>query len=127
MKSNSYALHIQILGWLFILLNALVLFVGFLSLIILPAAGLISQDAAAFGILGTIGIAGALFFTVLALPGILAGYGLTRRRPWARILGLVCGFLGLINFPLGTAIGLYAFWVLLQDNADEYFAPFDTV
>ena len=126
MKPSSYATHIQILGWLFILGNALVLSLGLFSLVLLPAIGLISQDATDLGVLGTIGVAGAIFFTALAFPGILAGYGLLKRRSWARILGLVWGFFGLINVPVGTAIGLYAFWVLLQDNADEYFAPFVT-
>ena len=34
---------------------------------------------------------------------------------------MVVGFLGLVNFPLGTAIGIYTFWVLLQDSAADYF------
>jgi hypothetical protein len=51
----------------------------------------------------------------------VAGYGLLRRRAWGRILALVVGFLGLVDFPLGTAIGIYTFWVLLQDSAADYF------
>jgi hypothetical protein len=35
---------------------------------------------------------------------------------------MVVGFLGLVNFPIGTAIGIYTFWVLLQDAAADVFA-----
>ena len=53
-----------------------------------------------------------------------ASYGLLARKPWARILALVVGILGLVNFPIGTAIGLYTFWVLTQPAAmDAFVAP----
>ena len=61
---------------------------------------------------------------VLGIQGMVAGYGLLRRKAWGRILAMVVGFLGflgLVNFPLGTAIGIYTFWVLLQDSAADYF------
>jgi hypothetical protein len=58
---------------------------------------------------------------VLGIPGMVAGYGLLRRKAWGNILAMVVGFLGLVNFPLGTAIGIYTFWVLLQDSAADYF------
>jgi hypothetical protein len=58
----------------------------------------------------------------LGLPGLLAGYGLLTRKPWARVLAIVVGILNLVNFPVGTAIGLYTLWVLTQPTATEYFA-----
>jgi hypothetical protein len=127
MYAKNISTHVQILGWLFILGNAIVLFMGLFALVVLPAIGLISQDPTAVSVLGTIGVAGATFFTLLALPGLIAGYGLLKQRPWARILALVLAFFELFQFPVGTALGVYAFWVLLQDGADEYFAPFKMV
>ena len=127
MYSKNITTHVQILGWLFVLGNAIVLFMGLLALVLLPAIGLISQDPTAINVLGTIGMAGATIFTLLALPGLIAGYGLLKQRPWARILALVLAFFELFQFPVGTAVGVYAFWVLLQDGADEYFAPLKAV
>lgn len=127
MNSKNIPLHVQILGWLFILGNAFMLLIGLFGLVLFPAIGLISQDPTAFNVLGTIGVAGAVLFTVLALPGLIAGYGLINRRPWARILTLILAVFELFNFPVGTAVGVYAFWVLLQDSADEYFAPLKMV
>jgi len=31
------------------------------------------------------------------------------------------GFLDLLALPIGTVLGLYTFWVLLQEGAQEYF------
>jgi hypothetical protein len=58
---------------------------------------------------------------VLAIPGLVAGYGLLARKAWGRVLAIVVGILGLINFPVGTAIGIYAILVLLQEGANGYF------
>jgi hypothetical protein len=60
---------------------------------------------------------------VLALPGLLAGYGLLRHRPWARLLAIIIAVLGLVNFPFGTVIGVYALFVLSQGSAIDYFEP----
>lgn len=61
-------------------------------------------------------------FVVLSLPGIIGGIGLLLRHGWARVVLLVVSFLQLINFPLGTALGIYTIWVLFQDDAREVFA-----
>jgi hypothetical protein len=53
---------------------------------------------------------------LLGLPGLLAGYGLLTRKPWARILAIVVGILSLLNFPIGTAIGLYTQWALSDEQ-----------
>jgi hypothetical protein len=40
---------------------------------------------------------------------------------WARILGLVIGFLALVRIPFGTALGIYTIWVLLlEQSGREY-------
>jgi hypothetical protein len=57
---------------------------------------------------------------LLALFGgvhLLLAWGLSERQPWARILGIVVGFLALIRFPFGTALGIYTLWVLLPESS----------
>jgi hypothetical protein len=57
---------------------------------------------------------------VLAVFGVLylvLAWALFERQPWARSLGLVLGFLALLRFPLGTALGIYTLWVLLPDHS----------
>lgn len=123
LNEHDLDLHVKILGWLYILGNAIFLVLGITGFIFLTGIGAVSGDAEAVKVLGFIGTVGALFFGALALPGIAAGVGLLKRQNWGRILALVVGFLGLVAFPIGTIIGIYAFWALLQNTANEYFAP----
>lgn len=53
------------------------------------------------------------------IAGLAGGIGLLSREPWARTVTLIIGFLSLIDIPLGTALGIYAIWVLLSGGADE--------
>jgi hypothetical protein len=61
---------------------------------------------------------------VLAMFGVLhlvLAWGLFERESWARMLGLALGFLALLRFPLGTALGIYTLWVLLpEESGAEY-------
>ncbi|HEV3219369.1 MAG TPA: zinc ribbon domain-containing protein [Candidatus Acidoferrales bacterium] len=62
--------------------------------------------------------------TVVGIKGILsvtAGWGLLQRESWARPLAIVVAFIGMLHFPIGTALGIYTVWALLpNDSAAEY-------
>ena len=58
----------------------------------------------------------------LLLGGILSalvGVGLLMRQPWARVTALIAAALSLLSIPLGTALGIYTFWVLLPSEHEE--------
>jgi hypothetical protein len=62
-----------------------------------------------------------LFVSCFAIAGIIAGWGLMAHQPWARVLALILGFITVIHFPIGTALAIYTFWVLMSGNAEaEY-------
>lgn len=68
-------------------------------------------------ILGVFG----LLISGVAVAGFIAGWGLLAHQPWARVLAIVLGFISVIHFPLGTALAVYTFWVLLSGGAEtEY-------
>ena len=59
----------------------------------------------------------AIFVCIfIALPSLIAGWGLLNNRPWAMMLTLIVGCLRLFSFPIGTAIGIYTIWVFAEDN-----------
>ncbi|NPV07764.1 MAG: hypothetical protein HPY83_07345 [Anaerolineae bacterium] len=120
-SERDLRLHVNIVGWILIVSHAVFLLIGGFVFVLLAGIGLLSMDAQAFGVLGVIGSVVGLFLALLALPGIAAGWGLLARQGWARILAIVVAGLGLFNFPVGTAIGVYTLWVLLQRSADAYF------
>lgn len=113
--------NIKVLGWLYIVLGALGLVAGITVLAILLGTGAISGDREAMTILFIVGIVVAGILTVVSAPNIIVGIGLLNFKPWARILGLVLGFLNLPGFPLGTVLGIYTFVSLLNEDAEVLF------
>ena len=121
MSYKDMETHISILGWIYMIGNAFLLLMGGLAFIFFLGIGLFSGDMEAAGILMVVGFTGMVFFVALAIPGILAGYGLLKRKSWARVLTMVLGVLNLFSFPVGTAVGVYTLWVLLQEDANDFF------
>lgn len=113
--------HITLLGVLHIARGAFVLLVGVLLFAVLTGIGAISEDSTALGVLGFIGTGLMLLLTALAIPSVLAGIGVLLRREWGRILALVVGILSLLDIPIGTAIGVYSIWLLMNDETRTLF------
>ena len=113
--------HVPIIAWLNIAGSILGLLAGIFVMIFLPAIGVLSNDRDALGVLALIGFGVGIFMVALALPGLLAGFGLLRRKNWGRVLAIIVSALNLLNVPIGTLIGGYSLWVLFQDAASAYF------
>ena len=118
---QSMEQHITLLGWLYIATNILLILIAGFVFMVMMGVGVTSGDAEAVRVMPVIATAIGGFLTVLALPGILTGIGLLKRKPWARIAAAVLAIFSLTNFPLGTAVGVYTLWVLLQTEAADHF------
>ena len=122
-------IHVKVLGAVYIALSALGLFFAlFLALAVGTAstnvgAAADSQDAAvAIPIIGVAGTALVVVRVIVSLPGLIAGIGLLKFQPWARIVGIVVAILSLINIPLGTIVGIYGLWVLFNKETERLFS-----
>lgn len=113
--------HIDIIAYLHIVQSILVLLFAGLIFLIFGGAGLIAMEPTAFFVTTTVGMILAFLIAIWSIPGLIAAYGLLKRRPWGRVLGLIMGAFDLFNFPLGTALGIYTFWALLSSEADRQF------
>jgi len=83
--------------------------------------GDIVDDHEAEFVLGIIANVLMVITIILSIPGILAGIGLFKRKEWARILTLIISVLNLLSFPLGTGLGIYSIWALVQPEIVEEF------
>jgi hypothetical protein len=81
----------------------------------------VNDSLVAVPILAVIGGVGASIIIMLSLPRLIAGIGLLKYRPWGRILTLIVSVLGIIDFPVGTALGVYGLWVLLHRDTVPLF------
>lgn len=109
--------HLTLLGSFLIAHSVLSLITALIIFVSIAGGGMLSGDATAIAITGTVGAILAGFFVMLALPGLIAGIGLLRRQSWARILALIVCIVGLLNIPIGTALGIYGIYVLTRDEA----------
>ena len=75
-----------------------------------------------------IGIAITSIAAIMVLIQILASIFLWKLRNWARFIIIVFSAFMLPSFPIGTAIGLYSFWVLLfREHAADYFGSYEAM
>lgn len=120
--------HVKVLGVVYLAVGACMLLAAmFLFLTLGGVAGIVGataepHDAAiAIPILGFVGTALAAFLILFSVPSLVTGYGLLKYKPWARVLGIVLSAISLIKIPVGTIIGAYGLWVLLNTETERLF------
>ncbi len=122
-KSNENTnFHIDVIGWLHIISGLFTVAIGLLVLFLLSGIGFVAADPEAIPILNVVGSFVFAFLLLLALPGIVAGYGLLKRYSWGRVLAVIVSVFNLLNVPIGTLIGIYSLVVLLSHDTDVVFS-----
>ncbi len=97
-------------------LGSVALGIGLAVLGVAGSAALLFGSGGAGGAVGLSAVC-LVVGAVLALGGIpelLAWYGISKRAPWGRWLGIVLCTTMLAAFPVGTAFGAWGLWVLLS-------------
>lgn len=112
--------HLDLLGRLYLVWGGLGL-LGGASLVILAAGAALAPSGGGLR-LGAIIIAAA---ALLPLAGgalsVWTGRALARREPRGRLGALALGLPNLFLLPFGTALGIYSYWVLLNNQARDAF------
>lgn len=124
--------HVRLLGILANLWGLLATVIG-VSMLLLAAGALTElldpvDSASGFAAGLTAGVFALLGIFALVWGGahVWAAALLRRHRPWGRIFVLALAVSNLLLLPFGTALGIYAFWVLLADEGRRLFEPAPT-
>ncbi len=117
---ESHVKAVGIINIAFSILGILAAIIVFTVLNIVAKIPDVEEEAVR--ILQIIAVVVPWFLIIVSLPGIIGGVGLLKYQGWARILVLILSFLDLLNFPMGTAIGIYSIWVLLNNKTEKLFA-----
>jgi glucan phosphoethanolaminetransferase (alkaline phosphatase superfamily) len=64
----------------------------------------------------------AIFFSLFVIPQIIGGWKIFKEKPNARIWGIVGSIVACLNFPFGTAAGVYGMWFLFGDEGKQFYA-----
>ncbi len=114
--------HVKLISVMWIVYGGLGLlwaFIVFATLIGVSFIPDISEEA--IYILRSVGVFVSVIIGIFALPEVIGGIGLLKKKEWARILVLVLCFLNLIAIPLGTALSIYSFIILFKDETVALF------
>ncbi len=120
------AQHVKILSILYLILGALGLLASLATLVTIAGAGIIgsasSGEAAPALVTGIVGTVIAGFVFLLSIPNIICGWAMLKHKEWGRVFGIILSVLNLLQLPLGTILGIYGLWVLLNDETVALFA-----
>lgn len=111
--------HVKVVAVLHIIFGALGVLAATVIFTIFGTAGGIviwNGEVGPAAIVGTVGLCIGGLIGLLSIPGIVGGWALLAEKSWARILMIVLGIFDLLNFPLGTALGVYTLWVMFQEE-----------
>jgi hypothetical protein len=108
--------HLNILAILYLLTSIGEVLAGMALIGIASFGGMLTGDVFLFSLIAGIGSVFGFFLIMIGLPGMFLALGLWRLKSWARPLGFILGVLNLLNPPIGTILGIYTIWAMLQDE-----------
>jgi hypothetical protein len=121
--------HVDFLSWLHLAWGIIFLLVALASGVLAAGALAISRGSGPVAVASPMA-AQVTAVTLVVLSGIALlwaalhlwiGRALGAYRPWARLLALGLAVVNLVLLPFGTALGVYACWVLLKDEGRKLF------
>ena len=125
----SKSSHVDLAGTLFIVWGILTTLIGLSTLSLGVGAVAIITSASHGGGSGQVaaGLTAAAFTTlaiiaiIWGIAHVVVGVPLRRHQPWARLVALMLSSVDLVLMPYGTALGVYALWVLLNEDTKSLF------
>ncbi|MDP6581935.1 MAG: hypothetical protein QF681_14880 [Vicinamibacterales bacterium] len=122
-------LHVKILAAFHLIFGVVGLFGSLMVMLLFGGAAGITAMAAtsepdawlAVPIVALVGGMLVMLIFTLSVPGIIAGIGLLKLRPWARVLTIVLSVINLINIPFGTLLGIYGLWIMASQETARLF------
>lgn len=117
--------HVNLLGILQLTWGALALLLAASLLLLAVGAAAVAHTAQGSGLTaGFTALLFVLFATALLAGGwanVWVGRSIRRYVPAGRTGGLVLAVMNLFVLPFGTALAIYAFWVLLHNDVRAFF------
>jgi hypothetical protein len=123
MEESRMKKHVTVVGAIQIGFSILWLIAALIVWLALRfARATVGGDDVAITVLSYVGVILPGFIALIATFGLVAGIGLLSYKGWARIITIIVSALGCFNIPIGTLIGVYSIWVLMQDDTVKLFS-----
>ena len=121
--------HNKLLSIFFFIQGGLQLVIGIIMTLLyggvggaLLAGGHKQEDRMVGGVFVVVAVFIGIMIAAFAAFNLFTGLKLLKERPIGRTLGIVASCLALLNFPLGTALGIYGLWFLFGDLGKNFYS-----
>lgn len=121
MRNVSMDTHIKAVGMINIVFGVLGLMAAGIVFIAVAGGGLLSGDEEAILITSIVATSVSSIIAIFSIPEIIVGWGILKMKSWGRLLGIIIAILDLLALPIGTAFGIYALWVLMNEETEQIF------
>ena len=122
MEDSKMRKHVTAVGAIQIAFSVLGLIAAFVVFFAINfARGFVDNDEIATMVLRFVGTVLPVIIGLASALGLVGGIALLSYQPWARILVIIIAALGCLNIPIGTLVGVYSIWVLMQDETVKLF------
>lgn len=120
--------HAKILGIIFLIFGGLAVIGIFFMLIFLLGMGGVAifnvganSDSIPIAIVFGIFAVMLVITFVFVIPQLVAGWSLLKGSGRGKVWLMIAAIINILNFPIGTAIGVYALWFVFGDEGKRYF------
>ncbi|MES3025760.1 MAG: hypothetical protein V4857_29630 [Pseudomonadota bacterium] len=112
-------IHTRIVGALHIFCGLLVIVcVALFMLFFGVFVSWVPNEQGVLSFFGALGLVVAIPLILMGLAEIIAAIAMLRGSRTGHIFTIVFGILHLVNFPIGSAIGIYTLWALLRNESN---------
>jgi hypothetical protein len=105
--------HNKLLGVLHLVYGALNTLLALFFVVLFGVISIVEREPVMFVIMTIVLL---IVYALLILPSLLAGYGLLKRKRWAKVFAYISAALAAMSFPHGTALCVYTIWFLTSDT-----------
>jgi hypothetical protein len=85
------------------------------------AKGMVGNEEIPSVVIGFLAIGLPLLIGFFSTLNLVGGIGVLSYKNWARILVMIVAAMGCLMIPIGTLVGVYSIWVLMQDDTIKLF------
>jgi hypothetical protein len=119
-EHNKYLAYAHLAyGALHLLMMGVMVIFSYLIFMLLAAGD--TKGEMPVGFIAAILIVSFLFQLLFTVPSLVAGFGLLKKRRWAKGASIVAGVLSAMSFPIGTAVCVYTFWFLMGESGKDFY------
>lgn len=109
--------HIAYGGIFFLLMALFLIFFGAVFI----AAAMADPTAPPLFLFILIWVFIAAIYAAMTIPSFIAGYGLLKKKKWARTWSIISAVIAAMNFPFGTAVCVYTIWFVFGEHGRAFF------